>query len=346
MTLIWLSPGLPADRSSIAASLGPAVEVSSAASPPEGASVAVATVFERSLLDRLAAVPGAGTLLLLKPPGTATPWDLPVLSGPSTVVEAADVNAVVAAVQGQLAGSPAPWPAIDRLGDSAPGGWLLQRPAEAPTGELPSAEPVGLVTAGAGSRTSRRNWLASGGIIGVAALAAVVVLATQGGASNASADGRGGPAFGGRGGYGFAGGGFPGMGGTGSTGQAPSGTGQSGTGQSGTGQSGTGTDRAAERQAFLDCLKNHGVDTSTMTSGRQTRLDPSDPRMPSALKACASLMPQRGDRDGNGPPPGGGAPGMPGMSGTGGQGMPGGPFGQAPSGSGTSGGTSGTGHTT
>jgi hypothetical protein len=304
MTSIWLSPRLPADRSAIAASLGPGVEISSAEFPPAGTSVAVATVYERPLLDRLAAVPGAGALLLLKPPGTATPLDLPFTSGPSSVVEAADVSEVTAAIQESLARTPAVWPAVDAAAVDGPSEWLQDRP-ESPTGELGAPE---LLTAGAGagsSRPSRRHWIASGGIVGAAALAAVLVLATQGGASGTSNTGFRGPG-GAQGGYGF--GGF--SGGGGSTGRGS-------------------TNHAAERQAFLDCLKKNGVDTSTFTQGQRPRLDPSDPTTAKALQACVSLRPRHGDRDadGDGPgmPPAGGMPGQGGGFGPGGtgQGVPG-----------------------
>jgi hypothetical protein len=307
MTSIWLSPRLPADRSAIAASLGPGVEVSSAEFPPAGTSLAVATVYERALLDRLAAIPGAGALLLLKPPGTATPLDLPFTSGPSTVVEAADVSEVTAAIQDSLARTSAVWPAVDAAAIGRPSGWLQDRP-ESPTGEVGGPE---LLTAGAGagsSRPSRRHWIASGGIVGAVALAAVLVLATQGGASGTSNAGFRGPG-GAQGGYGL-------PGGSGSTG-----------GQSGTGS----TDRAAERQAFLDCLKKNGVDTSTFTRGQRPRLDPSEPTTAKALQACFSSMPRHvdndGDRDGDGDgpgmPPAGGMPGQGGGFGPGGSGQSG-----------------------
>ena len=68
MTAIWLSPGLPAPASSVLAGLGPDLELASGPLPPAGVVVAVATVYERALLDQLAARPGAGRLVLLKPP--------------------------------------------------------------------------------------------------------------------------------------------------------------------------------------------------------------------------------------------------------------------------------------
>lgn len=315
MTLIWLSPRLPADRSAIANGLGPAIEISSAEFPPAGTSVAVATVYERPLLDRLAAVPGAGVLLLLKPPGTATPLDLPFTSGPSSVVEAADVSQVTAAIQDSLTRTSALWPAVDPGAVSGPSGWLQDRPDIHPgdlsrTGELGAPELVGAGAAAGPSRPSRRHWIASGGIVGAAALAAVLVLATQGGASGTSNAGFRAPG-GAQGGYGF--GGFPG-------GLPGSGTGQNGTGSAGSGSAGS-TDRAAERQAFLDCLTKNGVDTSTFTSGRRPRLDPSDPTMAKALQACVSLLPRHGDRDrdgdGTGMPPAGGMPGPGGAFGPG-----------------------------
>jgi hypothetical protein len=331
-----LSPALPADSSAIAAALGPSTEVSTAPTPPPGASLVVLTVFERDLLDRLAAVPGAGSLLLLKPPGTATPSDLPSSSGPTAVVEAADVADVTAAIRNRLAQPPTPWPsAVALVGGAGAGDWLVAGHDPAPTGELESAQSA------TGARHGARRWLATGGILGAAALAAVVVLATQGGASDTSATGFGGPGgpggFGRFGGYGSPGG-VPGQSGTGQ-----SGTGQSNSGQSGSGQSGTSVDpdgdHAARMQAFLACLQENGVDTSGFTAGQRPRLDPSDPSLAKAFSACRSVLPGRGmhgDRDGDDPgAPGQSIPGqgIPGQS-TPGQGAPGG----APS---TSGGTTG-----
>lgn len=318
MTVIWMSPRLPADRSALAASLGPDTEISSAPLPPAGASVAVATVFERPLLEQLAAVPGAGVLLLLKPPGTATPMDLPFTSGPLTVVEAADVAEVATAIRGVLDGPPAPW-AGSEAPAATPSGWLLA-PVEHPTGELPAAADVAAVSAAGGrSHSTRRNWLASGGIIAAAALAAVVVLATQGGASGTSQTGFRGPGgFGGR--YGFGNGSAPGgiSGGTGlpGSGVAP-GNGQ----QSNAGSGSDDSTRAAQRQAFLDCLKKNGVDTRNLRQGQRPRLDPSDPTVASAFQACRSLLPRHGDRDGGGMPPGG--------PGSGGMGLPDDPGGRS-----------------
>ena len=196
MTSIWLSPRLPADRSAIAASLGPGVEISSAEFPPAGTSVAVATVYERPLLDRLAAVPGAGSAAASQASGHRDPARPALPSGPSTVVEAADVGEVTAAIQDSLARTPAAWPAVDAARGPGRRPVGCRTAAESPTGELGAAGGPGRrCRSGAGAtRPSRRHWIASGGIVGAAALAAVLVLATQGGASGTSNAGFRGPA--------------------------------------------------------------------------------------------------------------------------------------------------------
>ena len=56
-------------------------------------------------------------------------------------------------------------------------------------------------------------------------------------------------------------------------------------GQSGQGSTGT---RRAEVQQFLACLKQNGV---TITGNNFRSLDPSDPKLRTALDKCASLMP-------------------------------------------------------
>src|SRR4051812_41509239 len=311
MTAIWLSPGLPAPASSVVAGLGPDVELAPGPVPPPGVSVAVATVFERGLLEHLASTSEAGRLVLLKPPGSATP-DLPDLPGPVTVVEAAEVGAVVAALREAVEAPSVPWSASPAgpgaASALAPAGWLQQ---PAPTGELPS------VAAGSGTRTSRHNWLASAGIVGVAALAAVVVLATQGGASGTQPQGfsRGLPP--GAGGYG-------GLGGA----QVPGTQGSGGANDPGS----DGSGRAAERQAFLDCLAKNGVDIDSSSTDGPPRLDPSDPAVATALQQCSSLRPQRGMR-----------PGGRGMDPNGGTGFGGPPPGQLPGQSGSS--QSGSGQT-
>jgi hypothetical protein len=145
-------------------------------------------------------------------------------------------------------------------------------------------------------------------VIGAAALAAVLVLATQGGASgsNASAFGPGGAPGGNS---------APGpSGGTGSNGSGSSGgSGNSAPGEqfgmpgSGGGNSGDDQDsssraqRRAQIQAFEACLQRNGVDLSSLRSSGRPRFDPSDPAMAKAFQACASLLPHRSDRDGDGP---------------------------------------------
>jgi hypothetical protein len=325
MSLIWLSPRLPADRAALAASLGRDVEISSAPLPPAGTSVAVATVYERPLLEQLASRSGGGALLLLKPPGTATPADFPAAGDrPTRVSEAADVGAAADAIRSALTEATGVWPEPTPDGGAqASSGWLLAGPQN-PTGELPAAAVP------APRRNSRRAWLASGGIIGTAALAAVLVLATQGGASGTSNTGFRGP--------GGVAGGLPGGGfGEGATGSGSTGSGSAGSGSAGTGSTGSGatpqgglgsTDRSAARQAFLDCLSKNGVDVSGLASGQgRPRLDPSDPTMATAFQACRSLLPERGFRDGRGP---GGGEGMRpdgGMPPGGGLGIPGAPEG-------------------
>jgi hypothetical protein len=203
-------------------------------------------------------------------------------------------------------------------------GWAI--PAAAPGGEFTqgdgtgAAAAVGAVPEQTGQRASRRRWLASGGVVAAAALAAVVVLATQGGASNTAATGFRGGGPGGFGGYGI-----PGAPGTANG-------------------SGTGTTNGAQRQAFLACLQENGVDTSAMTSGQRPRLDPSDPATATAFQACRSLMPQRGTggfggHDGDGDGDGSGMPGTaPGRTAPGGTA----PGGTAPGGSAATGTAPGT----
>ncbi len=302
MTAIWLSPGLPAPASSVVAGLGPGVELASGSVPPPGTAVAVATVFDRLLLEQLAAASAAGRLVLLKPPGSATP-DLPNLPGPVTVVEAADVDAVVSSVREAIEAPTVSWSApaagLEAASAAVPGPWL-QEPTS--TGPLPSTVP-----AAAGVRSSRRNWLASGGIVGAAALAAVVVLATQGGASGSQAQGfsRGFPP--GAAGYG---GSLPPGGSQDGAAQAPGAGGvpDGAMGRAGD-DDGDGDEdeagRAAARQAFLGCLSENGVDVQSLRSGERPRLDPSDPALSTALQQCASLMPRPG------------MPGGPGMRGAG-----------------------------
>ena len=58
-----------------------------------------------------------------------------------------------------------------------------------------------------------------------------------------------------------------------------------------------GTDRAAARQAFLDCLQKHGVDTSTLPPRGSAPARPQRPHHGLGVAGLRSLLPQRGCGD-------------------------------------------------
>ncbi len=209
MTLVWLSPGLPVDRVELADALPPDLTLVEPGRDHVGAgvdalpvgSLCVATVYESSLLDRLAFRPGGVGLLVVAPPGQPLPYAGPGSRPIDAVATTTSVGELVTALRRAT-------------------GWT-----EPAAGDEPAA------AAAASSRT-RPAWLRGR----LAGIAAILVGLAVGGVVVASTEGSAATATGGGGGQ-FA---PPGTG-AGGAGTGGAGTGSTGTGSTGTGGTGTGT---------------------------------------------------------------------------------------------------------
>ncbi len=250
MTLVWLSPDLPADRAELATALppdftvlplGPVRDSGEAFSPdyapaaigalPVG-SLCVATVFETELLASLAHRPPGVRLLVVGPQGQEPPALIPGGRPADLVAPASSVGELVDAMQQTFA--------------------------------LPWTEPVDLVAAAppaaAGVPAPRRaklrtTFVAVGAILVALGIGGIVIASTEG-SSNASPSAA---AFPGGGNFGGGQGGTGGQGGFG----GPAGPG-----------TGTGTGVGGRfGQELLACLRQQGV-TSTPNQLRQNAADP------------------------------------------------------------------------
>jgi hypothetical protein len=171
VTLVWLSPGLPADRVELAAALpSDFVLAPPAAVAPDDASrisalpvgsLCVATVFETDLLARLTSRPEGVRLLVIGPEGYRPPSVPFGERAPDLVLSASSVGELATAIQ-----------------QSTPPGWTA--PLSASEKPAPSSKRGRLITAGA--------------MVGALAIGGIVIASTEG-ATAASAN----SGFGGRG---------------------------------------------------------------------------------------------------------------------------------------------------
>lgn len=161
VTVVWLSPGLPADRAELASALPSDVDLTDDATDIGElavGSLCVVTIFETDLIARLGARPDGVRLLVVGPEGRQTPA-VPITGrAPEMVTSAASVGELAAAIQ--------------------------QAVRQAVPGEkvAPSARRGRLITAGA--------------VLGALAIGGIVIASTEG-ATAASASNRFGGNFGG-----------------------------------------------------------------------------------------------------------------------------------------------------
>jgi hypothetical protein len=268
VTLVWVSPGLPADRTELAAFLPSDVglvplilETPEAVFELPVGSLCVATVFEPDVLARLAERPQGVGLLVVGPEGH------PGLFAAATDPRAADITMSASSV-GEVAA------AIRRA--------MAAQPAPAPV----TAVPV---------RTPRRSKLiAVGAVLAGLAIGGVVIAATES-SQPANASANAGPGFGGGfggGGGGVGGGGFGGPAGPPGTGGqqgAPGGTG-------GAGGQAPGANLGAFEQELLTCLRQQGITTPT----NQLLQNSGDPKLRQAFFTCVQQLGLSGRRGGRG----------------------------------------------
>ncbi len=252
MTLVWLSPGFPADRAELASVLSggqPADVADFAVADPATrvdelavGSLCVVTVFETELLTQLAHRPSGVGLLVVGPQGYAA-------ADGSSVVAASSIGELAAAIRHEATGIPFATAPLDAVGPAAL--------ADAPTvAKQPSA--------------IRTRVIAAGAVLGGLAIGGIVIASTEG----ASA-GQGNTAFGGRNFPGGGSGGFQGDaqgGGTFPGGQAPNAQGGSGTQGRTSTQTGPGAGAFPGGQQLLACLKQQGF-TGTIDQLRQSATD-------------------------------------------------------------------------
>jgi hypothetical protein len=251
VTLVWLSPGLPADRAELASALANGQPSDLAVADPATrfddlavGSLCVVTVFEGDLLAQLARRPAGVRLLVVGPQGYAAPDG-------SGVVTASSIGELAAAIRNEtgaaaFASTPFPTAPLDAVGTAA---------ADSVTESAAPKQPSAL----------RTRLIGAGAILAGLAIGGIVIASTEGasaGQGNASAPG--GRTFPG-------GGGFAGQGQGG--GQAPGGTGA----QGGTIPGG---------QQLLACLKQQGF-TGTVDQLRQSA---SDPKLRTAFMTCVQQL--------------------------------------------------------
>jgi hypothetical protein len=262
VTLVWLSPALPADRTELAASLPPDLALFSLPSLDDPAaidglavgSLCVATVFEGELLEKLATRPEGVRLLVVGPP------DYP----------------------GQL-----PTPTVGRPPDAmTPASSMSELAAAISQAAMGSAPTAGMAVVAAPARARMRSRLAAAGaVLAGLAIGGIVIGVTEG-SSSASAQGalnNNGPQGGSNGGQfqGPGGGNFGAPGG--GTFNGPNGTGQNGTAPNGTGRR---FDRDGIEQQLLTCLRSKGF-TGTAD---QLRVRQADPKLRQAFAACIQQL--------------------------------------------------------
>ncbi len=270
VTLVWLSPGLPADRTELAASLPsdlalfsmPSLEDPAALDGLAVGSLCVATVFETDLLNQLANRPEGVRLLVVGPPDRPSHLPPPPVGRPPDALSpAASMSELAAAI------------------------------SQAATGAVPTA-PLGaaaLAPAAAVRDRSRfrSRLVAAGAVAAGLAIGGVVIGVTEGSSAASANNGRFGqfPSGGGTGqfpGGGSGTGQFPG-GGSG-TGQLPGGGQFNGGGPGG--QAGGRFDRQAIEQEILTCLRKQGF----TGSAQQLRVRAADPALRQALATCVQQL--------------------------------------------------------
>lgn len=276
MTLVWLSSGLPADSSELAASLPSdltLVPPNSSADPNSAAdvgvlpvgSLCVATAFETELLARLAQRPAGVRLLVVGPeghlgaPSGVTAPAAPPFGRPADVVtSASSIGDLVTAIRA-AAQSPVPAPGFPAAPVTSPA--IVTQRVRGPL---------------------RTRLLAAGAVLVGLAIGGIVIAATEG-TSTATA----GPAanrFGGGGGFGGQAPGGAALGGAGTVPGGP-GTVQGGPGTVGGGGVGGGVGGVAG-QELLTCLRQHGITTSTSQQLRNTN----DPKLRQAFLTCVQQL--------------------------------------------------------
>jgi hypothetical protein len=263
VTLVWLSPGLPADRTELAASLPsdlalfslPSLDDPAALDALAVGSLCVATVFETELLTQLAHRPAGVRLLVVGPPDR--PSQLPPLPGgraPDAMSPAASLSELATAI----AGAAALEPTVATVSTVA-----MLTPA------VPSADRSRL----------RTRLVAAGAVLAGLAIGGIVIGTTEGSsAASANRTPIGNGNFGGGGnlpGGGNAQGGVPGG--------APGGNFGGPGGRQGTGN---GTARGATGQELLTCLRQQGF-TGT---ANQLRQQATDPQLRQAFETCLQQL--------------------------------------------------------
>ena len=266
VTLVWLSPGLPADRTELAASLPsdlalfsmPSLDDQAAIDALAVGSLCVATVFETDLLHQLAHRPEGVRLLVVGPPDRPTHLPPPPVGRPPDAMSPASSMSELATAISQAAAGVAPTQALAAL-------------APAPR-----------------QSRLRSRLVAAGAVLAGLAIGGIVIAATEGSSAASAGNGVGNGRFGGGGFGGFPGGQVPGgTGGTGGTGQFP-GAGPGGTtnGTAPGGQTGGRFDRGAIEQQILTCLRKQGF-TGT---ANQLRVRAADPQLRQAVATCIQQL--------------------------------------------------------
>ncbi len=272
VTLVWLSPGLPADRTELAASLPsdfalfsmPSFDDPAAIDALAVGSLCVATVFETELRNQLALRPEGVRLLVVGPPDSPSYLPSPPVGRPPDALSPASSMSELASAISHAAAGPS---------------------ATAPL------DVAALAPAAAGGRPSRTRsrLVAAGAVLAGLAIGGVLIGVTEGSSSASAGNGTTNGRFGQLPGGGqFPGGGtgngqFPG-GGPGN-GQLPGGT-NGGTTNGAGPQAGGRFDRDAIAQDLLTCLHKKGF----AGTADQLRLRQADPQLRQAFETCVQQL--------------------------------------------------------
>ncbi len=260
VTLVWLSPGLPADRTELAAALPsdlalftmPPLDDPAALDALAVGSLCVATVFETELLNQLARRPAGIRLLVVGPPDRPSYLPPPPVGRPPDAMSpAASMSELAAAISGAAAAAPAGMPA----------------PTLGTTAATPDRSRL------------RSRLVAAGAVLAGLAIGGIVIGATEGPSAASATNGVGNGRFGGGPlpGAGAGGGQLPGAGG-------PGGGNFSGAGPGG--QTGAGTTRDAIEQEITACLRQQGFTGSV----NQLRFRAADPQLRQAISTCLQQL--------------------------------------------------------
>jgi hypothetical protein len=260
VTLVWLSPGLPADRTALAASLPsdlalfsmPSFDNPAALDALAVGSLCVATVFETDLLNQLARRPAGVRLLVVGPPDRPSHLPPPPLGRvPDAMSPAASLAELAAAITGAASAEP--------------------------------AAPLAPIAASPNRSRLRSRVAAAGAVLAGLAIGGIVIGATEGSSSASARTPIGNGNFG-RGNI-PGGGNFQGGGNLPGGGTVPGG-GNFGGGPGGqTGAGGTST-RSAIDQQLLTCLRQQGV----TGSANQLRQQAADPQLRQAFVTCLQQL--------------------------------------------------------